>query len=173
MLLLATGVLLSCKREQRQFEPPPSPAANVVMSQLQPGAQRPEPPTQNPFEETAYGLSEGKRLFTQYNCSGCHANGGGSIGPPLMDEKWIYGSDPANIHSTILEGRPNGMPSFRYKIPDDQIWELSAYVRSLSGQIRKDIAPGRSDDMNVHRSEQRVEKKKPEQSFVPKGAEQP
>jgi len=173
MLLLATGVLLSCKREQRQFEPPPSPAGNVVMSQLQPGAQRPEPPTQNPFEETAYGLSEGKRLFTQYNCSGCHANGGGSIGPPLMDEKWIYGSDPANIHSTILEGRPNGMPSFRYKIPDDQIWELSAYVRSLSGQIRKDIAPGRSDDMNVHRSEQRVEKKKPEQSFVPKGAEQP
>jgi cytochrome c oxidase cbb3-type subunit 3 len=90
-----------------------------------------------------------------------------------MDEKWIYGADPANIYATIVEGRPNGMPSFRYKIPDNQVWELTAYVRSLSGQVRKDIAPGRNDDMNVHRSEQRAERKTPQNSGIPKSAEQP
>ena len=37
---------------------------------------------------------QGKRLFSWYNCIGCHANGGGGIGPPLMDDEWIYGSRP-------------------------------------------------------------------------------
>jgi cytochrome c oxidase cbb3-type subunit III len=174
LLFLFSLLGVSCKREQRQFEPPPT-AANVpvIMSDLQPGAPKPQAPMKNSLEENATALSDGKRLFSQYNCTGCHANGGGAIGPALMDEQWIYGSDPANIYSTIVEGRPNGMPSFRNKISDYQVWELAAYVRSLSGQVRKDVAPGRGDDMNVHRSEQRVERKTPEQSAVPKSAEQP
>jgi len=174
LLMMTAPLAVSCKREKRQFEPPPAlTSVPVVMSDLQPGAPAPQVATRNPLEENATALSDGKRLFSQYNCTGCHANGGGAIGPPLMDEKWIYGSDPANIYSTIVEGRPNGMPSFRNKISDYQVWELSAYVRSLSGQVRKDVAPGRSDDMNVHRSEQRVERKTPEQSAIPKSAEQP
>jgi cytochrome c oxidase cbb3-type subunit 3 len=171
LIVFASG---SCKREQRQFEPPPTTTSTtVVQSELQPGVPAPQNSAKNPVEENANALSDGKRLFSQYNCTGCHANGGGAIGPALMDEMWIYGSDPASIHSTIVEGRPNGMPSFRGKISDYQVWELSAYVRSLSGQVRKDVAPGRSDDMNVHRSEQRVERKTPQQSTIPKSAEQP
>jgi cytochrome c oxidase cbb3-type subunit 3 len=174
LLISIVLLLVSCKREERHFEPPPATANGpVVMSDLQLGASGPQANAKNPFEENANALSNGKRLFSQYNCTGCHANGGGAIGPPLMDEKWIYGSEPANIYSTIIEGRPNGMPSFRHKISDDQVWELSAYVRSLSGQVRKDVAPGRSDDMNVHPSEQRLERKTPEQSAIPKSAEQP
>jgi cytochrome c oxidase cbb3-type subunit 3 len=174
-LLILMGVLgVSCKREERQFEPPPTTAqVPVVMSDLKPGAPATQTGTKNPLEENATALSDGKRLFSQYNCTGCHANGGGAIGPPLMDEKWIYGSEPANIYSTIVEGRPNGMPSFRHKISDYQAWELSAYVRALSGQVRKDVAPGRNDDMNVHRSEQRIERKTPEKLQIPKSAEQP
>ena len=67
------------------------------------------------------------------NCSGCHSHGGGGMGPPLMDSQWIYGSDAANIFATIVEGRPNGMPSFGSKLPPDSIWKLATYVRSLSG----------------------------------------
>jgi cytochrome c oxidase cbb3-type subunit 3 len=170
--MVAVLLLASCKRETRNFDPSPMGQQKVVMSDLQPGATKPSP-ERNPVEENATALSDGKRLFSQYNCTGCHANGGGAIGPALMDEKWIYGSEPENIYATIVEGRPNGMPSFRNKISDYQIWELSAYVRSLSGQIRKDVAPGRSDDMNAHPSEQRVERKTPEQSAIPKAAEQP
>lgn len=175
-VLLIFGALTSgsCKREQRQFEPPAtSPGTSVVQSELQPGGPALQNSESNPAEENANALSDGKRLFSQYNCTGCHANGGGAIGPALMDETWIYGSDPASIHSTIVEGRPNGMPAYRNKISDYQVWELAAYVRSLSGQVRKDVAPGRSDTMNVHRSEQRVERKTPQQSTVPKAAEQP
>jgi len=143
------------------------------MSELRPGAQTPEAQIKNPAEESAYAVSEGKRLYSAYNCSGCHFNGGGGIGPALMDEKWIYGSEPSNIYATILEGRPNGMPSFRHKISDNQLWEITAYVRSLSGQLPKDISPTRSDDMNAHTSEQATEQKTPQNSGVPKSAEQP
>jgi cytochrome c oxidase cbb3-type subunit 3 len=67
-----------------------------------------------------------------------------------MDDEWIYGFEPANIYFTIVEGRPNGMPSFRNKIPDFQVWQLVAYVQSMSGQTPIDASPGRSDRMRSH-----------------------
>jgi len=148
-------VATSCKREERRFrEPTPSTVASnsVTMSGLHPanptqGTVPPNSPVNNAYEQSAYAVSEGEKLFNQYNCSGCHAHGGGGIGPPLMDQTWIYGSQPQNVFMTIVEGRPNGMPSFRGKIPDQQVWELVAYVRSLSGQLPIDVAPGRSDHM--------------------------
>jgi cytochrome c oxidase cbb3-type subunit III len=70
-----------------------------------------------------------------------------------MDDRWIYGSDPENIVATIMEGRPNGMPSFRGKIPEYQIWQIAAYVQSLSGMVPKDAASGRTDDMFVKKPE--------------------
>ena len=160
---------VSCQREKRVFEssPPPAQSSQVTLSQIRPGAQTAASPASNDAENHAYDVNEGKRLFTQYNCSGCHANGGGGIGPALMDEKWIYGSEPVNIYSTIIEGRPNGMPSFRNKVPDSQVWQLGAYVRSMSGQLRKDVSPNRSDDMVPHKSEQASERKTPQNSSPP------
>ena len=93
--------------------------------------------TLSPYQENAWGISEGKRLFTQFNCVGCHANGGGGIGPPLMDDEWIYGHRADQIFRAILEGRPNGMPSFAGRIPDYQIWEIAAYVRSMGGLVSR------------------------------------
>ena len=166
----------SCAREKRQFQTPPPARVEtqaITMSELRPGETVATTPAKPAIEDQAYPVSEGKRLYTAYNCSGCHFNGGGGIGPALMDEKWIYGAEPVNIYATIVEGRPNGMPSFRNKITDNQVWQLTAYVRSLSGQLSKGVSPGRSDDMNAHKSEQATEKKTPQKSGVPKAAEQP
>ena len=54
------------------------------------------------------------------------------MGPELMDGEWIYGGRLAQIHQTLVEGRPNGMPAWGGKIPDQQLWQLATYVRSLS-----------------------------------------
>ena len=83
------------------------------------------------------------------NCNGCHAAGGGAMGPALMDETWIYGSGPQNIYATIMEGRPNGMPSFRGRIPDEQAWQIVAYVRSLADMAPKDVVPARGDGIQA------------------------
>ena len=106
---------------------------------LQPGPPARQADAPGPDDGNAYAVSEGKRLYNQMNCSGCHVQGGGGIGPPLMDAAWIYGSAPRNIFETIVEGRPNGMPSFGGKLGDDQVWQLVAYVRSMSGLVAKDV----------------------------------
>jgi len=49
-----------------------------------------------------------------------------------MDDEWIYGSRLAQIHQTLVEGRPNGMPAWGGKVPDQQLWQLATYVRSMS-----------------------------------------
>jgi cytochrome c oxidase cbb3-type subunit 3 len=141
----------ACKREARPFNAPPTlyqrPGGGVTQTSLVPGEPAPSPPQNNPFGENAWGISEGKRLFSSYNCVGCHANGGGGMGPALMDERWIYGERPSNVFETIVEGRPNGMPAFRGKIPDQQVWMLVAYVRSMSGNAPLAALPGRSDHL--------------------------
>jgi len=156
-LLFASVSLVGCEREQRAFNgPPQSPAGPPpeTQSQLKPGqgVTTPAGPL-SPFNGNAWAISEGKRLFTHFNCAGCHANGGGGIGPALMDDEWIYGFDGATVFASIVEGRPDGMPSFREKIAEDQIWQLVAYVESVSGHSPLDSLPGRSDHMNARRPE--------------------
>ncbi len=144
-------VLAACGREARPFDNIPSATANATtpaLVQLYAGGVPTGPPPVSPFQQNAWGISEGKRLFDAYNCSGCHAHGGGGIGPALMDDAWIYGNHPANIFETIVEGRPNGMPSFRGKIPDTQVWQLVAFVQSMNGQAPIAALPGRSDHLS-------------------------
>jgi cytochrome c oxidase cbb3-type subunit III len=147
-------VLGGCEREERRFrEMPPTitSTGTVAMSPLQPGSTTPDIDVRNPYEANAWAVSEGQRLYTQFNCVGCHSHGGGGMGPALMDDEWIYGRQPENIVSTILEGRPNGMPSFRGRVSNTQAWQLAAYVRSLGGLLRLDVLPGREDAMSVRK----------------------
>jgi cytochrome c oxidase cbb3-type subunit III len=90
-----------------------------------------------------------------------------------MDAKWIYGNRPDQVFATIVEGRPNGMPSFRGKLPDNQVWQLAAYVRSLSGQVPKDAAPGRNDNMQVKEPENSKEREHPNDASLPASAQRP
>lgn len=167
---------VSCEREERGFrvDPPASSRINSkTLSDLQPGQTQAITGVKNEYEENAYALSEGKRLFSAYNCNGCHALGGGGMGPPLIDDKWIYGGRPEQIFSTIVEGRPNGMPSFRGKIADFQVWQLAAYVRSMSGQVPKDAAPARPDHMQAKPAESSTQREPVKDSSLPKSAEMP
>ena|ERR1051326_3219497 len=148
--------LTSCSRERRDLRP--APVRLVIydgaarQSPLQPGGPKPEFVAPNPYGGNAYAISEGQRLFDWYNCSGCHSHGGGGIGPPLIKQvqDWIYGSDAQNIFDTIVKGRPNGMPSWGGRIPEYQIWQLVAYVRSLSHLEPQSASPVRADSLEVH-----------------------
>jgi cytochrome c oxidase cbb3-type subunit 3 len=55
------------------------------------------------------------------------------------------------------------MPSFAGKIPDYQVWEIAAYVRSMSGLLPSDVAPSRSDHMPATVPESAKQKEHPEQ----------
>ena len=174
LLLLLTA---ACQREQRRFrESPPSamPAALVRVSPLQPGPTYDSTHLGNVYQENAYAVSEGQRLFGWYNCAGCHANGGGGMGPPLIDDEWIYGSAPGQVYATIVQGRPNGMPSFGSRIPTPQVWMLVAYVRSLSGLTPSYTRSARADHMmNLPFSNSLQKPATPKSNTRPPGGEIP
>ena len=174
---LALIVLAGCDREDRRFrEAPPagSPPGVVRLSPLQPGPAVTHTALDNRYEENAFAVSQGQRLYIWFNCVGCHANGGGGMGPPLMDDQWIYGSAPAQVYKTIMEGRPNGMPSWAGRIPDSQVWQIVAYVRSLSGLTPMTVRAARADHMMaLPRSLTLTSPEKPKQSFLPPPSKQP
>ncbi len=146
---LTVLALASCEREARELRPAPTRLAifgdAARESDLQPGGPQSQPQVTNPYEGNAYAISEGQRLFAWYNCTGCHANGGGAIGPPLIKQDWIYGNQPANLFDTIVKGRPNGMPAWGEKIPEYQVWQLVTYVRSLNDLEPRSTTAPRAD----------------------------
>lgn len=136
-------LLLSCSPSGYQSgEPEERPLFNLTP--IEEPRLRPGPPTpgdtvggptelsaSNPYEGNVYAIQEGYELYRWMNCNGCHGDGGGSIGPALWDEQWIYGGSPAQIAESIIRGRPNGMPAFGGRIPEDQVWKLVAYLQAL------------------------------------------
>jgi cytochrome c oxidase cbb3-type subunit III len=155
-LLCATALALaSCQVEKRDIRPAPTRLAiygdAARESTLRPGGPRvPDRVVTNPYNHSAYDISEGQRLFGWYNCTGCHANGGGAIGPPLITKNWTYGGEPANLFDTIVKGRPNGMPSWGGRIPEYQIWQIVAYIRSLNGEQPASATAGRADTIDTN-----------------------
>jgi cytochrome c oxidase cbb3-type subunit 3 len=122
MVLLSALAVIACQREERSFD-------------------------SRTYSESAWSISEGKELYDGMNCSGCHARGGGDLGPALGDMSWRYGSSPQAILSSILDGRPRGMPAFKTKLTLGDAVKLAAYVRSLSGLVRMDSQTPRDDHM--------------------------
>jgi cytochrome c oxidase cbb3-type subunit 3 len=170
-LLIATLFITACERENRRFqESPPTatPSTNaLVVSDLQPGPAVILSSVEAPYDDNAWAVSEGKNLFNAMNCSGCHFEGGGGIGPALMDDEWIYGSEPEQLFSSIADGRPNGMPAWKFTLSNQQIWEIVSYVRSLSGLVPKGARGGRDDHMTRKPVEQSTPNAKPKNSTLP------
>src|SRR3954470_20916123 len=175
LTLCAVWLLGSCEREKRTFNPQPAADKSPTnfVSDLRPGGAQIAPSSKRKYEENAYSVSQGQQLFSAMNCVGCHAHGGGGMGPALMDAKWIYGSEPEQIYASIVEGRPNGMPAFRGKIVEDQIWQLVAYVRSVGGLGTSQAAPARTDEMKGPTPPNSMPAQTPVNSSLPKSAEMP
>ena len=89
----------------------------------------------NPYEGDKHAVSVGGQLFVGYNCLDCHgAEGSGAMGPSFQDGRWHFGGSAGEVFESIYQGRPDGMPAWGRRITNDQIWMLTAYVRSLSSK---------------------------------------
>src|SRR5690606_16027430 len=118
---------------QGRLPAPGDLAIYVPNTTLFPGSARLDPAIENPYSGDATAIAAGERHFNAFNCSGCHAPlGGGGMGPPLSDDRWIHGSEPAQIYLTIMHGRPEGMPAFGSMLPRRTAWEIVAYIETLS-----------------------------------------
>lgn len=85
----------------------------------------------NPFTGDEEAIEEGQQLYVRVNCYACHGReGGGGMGPSLVDARWNFGSDDATVFETIHDGR-GGMPAFGDILEDEEIWKVIAFIRSI------------------------------------------
>jgi cytochrome c oxidase cbb3-type subunit 3 len=161
-VMSAVLAVAACSREDRDFQRG-GPRLGYIARKGTAAAPVPSFPRgpHSTMESNAFALSEGKRLYSSFNCVGCHSNGGGDIGPALMDAKWLYGANPEEVYASIMAGRPNGMPAYRGRITETQARQLAAYVRSLSGQAASDAAPSRDDHLKSSAAENSLDRETP------------
>ena len=102
----------------------------------------------NPVASTPESIAAGKRAY-DVNCAACHGNlaqGAVKAGiaisiieeqrgkqpPDLTDDQWDHGSGDGDIFAAIKRGLPpTMMPGFEGRIPDDDIWSIVNYLRTL------------------------------------------
>jgi len=146
-ILLASVVLAALCAAACQTQPTEAasegspPAVNIPVGPV-PGPGSPPPVKSNPYAGNDVATVEGRQLFIRYNCYGCHGgHGGGGMGPSLRDPDWIYGSSDAHVFSSIAEGRAHGMPAWGTKLPQEQIWKLVAYIKTMGSSSEADPPP--------------------------------
>jgi len=91
-------------------------------------------------------IAQGKRVFTG-TCASCHAaEGQGSIGPNLTDNRWIYGHEPMDIVAAVTNGFPDkGMESWGPRLGPERVKQVTAYVLS----IRHKNLPGKEPQGDI------------------------
>ena len=158
LILLLTG----CEREQRQLRLDPPIAEALDHIAAMPSGIGGAPPQvysalDKPYVSNAYDLTQGKRLYALFGCPACHGSDGlGGAGPPLLDGWWQYGPDVVSISLSIRDGRPGGMPAFRDKLNNEQIWQLTGYVQTMGAYTAKTAAPSRDDTVHTRPAENRA-----------------
>jgi cytochrome c oxidase cbb3-type subunit III len=101
LLALAPAACQRGKRTLHEKTPMTSLPRSIAVGKLEAGPKSPPVGMANPYEDNAYAMTEGQRLYNWY-----------------------------------------GMPSWRGKIPEYQIWQIVTYVESLKGDRPIASPPG-------------------------------
>jgi putative heme-binding domain-containing protein len=85
----------------------------------------------NPAMGNPESIAAGQKLFAK-SCIGCHGpTGQGGRGPNLRQRGSWHPLDDDNLFTLIKKGVPGAdMPATN--LPDEQVWQIAAFVRSLT-----------------------------------------
>ena len=96
------------------------------------------------------GVDRRREEGVRRNCAACHGNvaqgavkagvvisiieeQGGKQAPDLTDAQWDHGSSDGEIYAVIKKGvPPTMMAGWDGRIPDDDIWSMVNYIRTLA-----------------------------------------
>ena len=104
-------------------------AAPAVAAPASPPAAR----RLNPFTGNADMAAEGRTLYFQVGCQGCHGGGGGGgMATSVIDDAWVFGSDDEVLFRLIKGEMPEQtMPTVYSVLEDDEVWQILAFIRSV------------------------------------------
>jgi mono/diheme cytochrome c family protein len=89
----------------------------------------------NPFAGQSDAVQAGRLLFLDH-CAQCHGKNaeGTKNRPPLRSQRVQSDLSEGEVHWLLVNGNiRSGMPSWS-KLPDQQLWQLVSYLRSLKTQ---------------------------------------
>lgn len=148
LICLFCSLALGCRSAPTSVASGGTSAASIPVGPIPGGNPQLANYMVNPMAHDPVAIQDGRRLFNWYNCSGCHGgHAGGGMGPSLRDAVWIYGNRDDQIFDSIAQGRANGMPAWGSKIPQLQIWELVAYIKTMRTPQEADPPIEPADEM--------------------------
>ncbi len=130
-------------------EPLPIDELKKSMKPLERVAMAPKGTLKNPYTDNAEAIAQGKKLYFNKSCNGCHGGGGGGgMCPPLTNTVWVYGDTDDTLFRLIslgsdelkkagysrkgTEGVVGPMPPFGELIESDQdVWKIIAWIRTV------------------------------------------
>ena len=86
----------------------------------------------NPYSSRVDAIEAGRNIFEEH-CAKCHGENaeGTKKRPSLRTARVQQQATPGDLHWLLVNGNmKRGMPSWA-KLPDPQLWQLVAYVKSL------------------------------------------
>lgn len=139
-------VMLGCAQSltaQTQQEPAKAAeSGQAPSSQPQKASEAPAPADQqkpkklNPFTGNPDAIKEGRQLYLQSGCPGCHGSGGGGAmagATPFIRDSWKFSGDDETYFKVIKGTYPGQtMPAvFGANLTDEQTWKIIAWIRSI------------------------------------------
>jgi cytochrome c oxidase cbb3-type subunit 3 len=82
------------------------------------------------YQDNAYQIAQGGRYFGWYGCGSCHAVGARGV-LDLGDGRWRHGGGFDQVFGFIAHGHPGALTHYGDRIPTEQLWQITAYVRNL------------------------------------------
>ena len=123
--LLACAVVVALNAQEHPVAPHTHPEGQALV---------------NPTEATRESIATGRQRYV-FSCRPCHGNRGqgdgdmshaGGVPSNFTDDVWQHGASDGEVFLVIKDGVSADMQSYKNQIPDEDIWHLVNYVKSLA-----------------------------------------
>ncbi len=135
-----TFVMLGCVQSLTAQNQEPAkteaPGQQPKGSEAPASADQQKPKKLNPFTGNEEAIKEGRQLYLQSGCPGCHGSGGGGAmagATAFIRDTWKFGGDD-ETYFKVTKGTYPGqtMPAvFGAILTDEQVWKIIAWIRSI------------------------------------------
>ena len=123
---VAAGIPTVCEAQEHPAEPHTHEAGQALT---------------NPVEATSASVARGRQRYV-FSCRQCQGNTGkgdgdmshaGGVPSDFTDAVWQHGATDGEIFLVIRDGVTADMMAYEGQIPEEDIWNLVNYIKSLAG----------------------------------------
>lgn len=110
------------------------------------GVAAQEPAKTNPFAGNEAAIKTGMGIF-RVRCADCHGIDAKGVRGPDLTQVWASGRTDDGLFRTLRTGVPGTeMPAIDTRTPDDEVWKLLAYLKTIAATAPTDQVAGNAQN---------------------------